>query len=164
VTGRPPRPLAIRLVEKTGAPDESGCWPWLGYRNADGYGVITVGGDDERVLRAHRVAYELLLGETIPDGLTIDHLCRNRGCVNPEHMEVVERGENVLRGEGPSARAARATHCIRGHEFTPENTYFRKSGKRECRACARARNGQSYLRHRDERLAAMRAWRERNIA
>jgi hypothetical protein len=80
------------------------------------------------------VAYELAIGP-IPEGLTIDHLCRNRGCVNPAHLEAVTNRTNLLRGDGIAALNARKTHCKRGHEFTPENTYVWREGTRACRAC-----------------------------
>lgn len=93
------------------------CWLWIGGLDAYGYGQF------DRHDKAHRVAYEMLVGP-IPEGLVIDHLCRVRRCVNPEHMEPVTHGENNLRGIGPAAVHAAQTHCIRGHEFTPENTYI----------------------------------------
>jgi hypothetical protein len=80
---------------------------------------------------AHRMAYELAR-DPIPAGLVIDHLCRNKRCVNPSHLEAVEQRVNLLRGETNSAK----THCINGHEFTPDNTYMWQ-GKRSCRACRR---------------------------
>lgn len=104
------------------------CWPWLGYCNPGGYGRF------ERA-QAHRVAWELLRAR-IPDGLVIDHVCRNRSCVNPAHMEIVSNRENVLRGVGLSAINRRKTHCDKGHEFTPENTRYVK-GVRDCRRCDR---------------------------
>lgn len=73
------------------------------------------------------------------EGKTIDHLCRNRGCVNPLHLQAVPMRENTLRGFGPSAENARKTHCKRGHEFTPENTYLH-DGRRICKQCNRDRN------------------------
>jgi hypothetical protein len=92
---------------------------------------------------AHRIAYELFIGP-IPNGLHIDHLCRNRGCVNPVHLEPVTQQENMLRGYAPSAVSHRANRCHRGHEFTPENTYIkhRPNGriKRDCKECARMRD------------------------
>jgi hypothetical protein len=107
------------------------CWPWLGGKDKDGYGKA--GGR-----LAHRIAYELECG-LIPPGLQIDHLCRNRACQNPAHMETVTSRVNTLRGISPSACAARRTSCIHGHVFDATNTYT-KSGKRkrECRECNRA--------------------------
>jgi hypothetical protein len=92
-----------------------------------------------RVRQAHRFAWELLRG-AIPDGLTLDHLCRNRRCVNPDHLEPVTAVENTMRGQAPHAINARKTHCLRGHAFDEENTYVRSDGARICRACVRARN------------------------
>lgn len=97
----------------------TGCWNWTGKIAHNGYGV---GRND---VRSHRFAYEMLVGP-IPEGLCIDHLCRNKACCNPEHLEVVTLGENVLRGNSIPARNARKTHCKHGHEFTPENTYIYK--------------------------------------
>lgn len=115
------------------------CWEWQAGKTSDGYGVFNVEIDGVWIaLRAHRVVYELFIGP-IPEGLDIDHLCRNRACSNPDHMEPVTRGENTLRSPlTPSANNARKTHCLNGHEFTPENT-FRQWGKggRGCRACKR---------------------------
>ena len=105
------------------------CWEWQGAL-AHGYGRIKNG---ETTLAVHRIIYEALIG-IIPSGLVLDHLCRNRKCVNPTHLELVSIGENVLRGIGISAMNAKKTHCIKGHEFTEDNIYS-KRGKRECRQC-----------------------------
>ena len=126
-----------RFFQKVGEEDENGCWPWLAAKKW-GYGCFALEGGKVQV-RAHRYAYEVLVGP-IPEGLTIDHLCRNRGCVNPSHMEPVTMGVNVLRGDGPSARNARVTHCPRGHPYDEENTYRRSDGGRDCRTCLRARD------------------------
>ena len=115
-------------------PDE--CWPWLGHRNASGYG--TWHPSPKVKLLAHRVAYEAIRGP-IPEGLVIDHLCRNRACCNPAHMEVVTIGENVMRGDTIPARHAARTHCVNGHEFTPDNLKKPRGRGRECRACDLAR-------------------------
>ena len=109
---------------------ESGCWLWLGKLNAGGYGCYGP-------RPAHRVAYEAIVGP-VGAGLDMDHLCRTRHCCHPLHVEPVTRRENLLRGETIAARNAAATHCPRGHEYTPENTYIRPSnGARKCRACQR---------------------------
>lgn len=107
------------------------CWNWTGGLTFYGYGRFNI---DNTRWPVHRLAYELLVGP-IPDGLVLDHLCRNRRCVNPEHLEPVTGRENTLRGVGPSAESARATHCPAGHEFTPENTK-RLPKQRRCRQCA----------------------------
>lgn len=118
--------------------DSSGdCWEWLADKT-NGYGRFVIG--NNKKVRAHRFAYERLVGE-IPEGLVIDHLCRNRACVNPKHMEVVTNRENILRGEGLTAINARKTHCNRGHKFTSENTRPNGvNGKgRKCRECANSK-------------------------
>lgn len=117
-------------VEKAG-PDE--CWGWTAATYHNGYGSFWNG---QRTMRAHRFAYERLVGP-IPEGLQIDHLCRNPACVNPGHLEPVTRRENILRGEGITAQQARKTHCVHGHPFDEENTYVHPRG-RTCRACNRA--------------------------
>lgn len=120
--------------------DKSGeCWIWTAGKNSAGYGQFSL---RRRTVYAHRYAYERLRGP-IPDGLELDHLCRVRACVNPAHLEPVTRRENQLRGESPIAQKARWTHCPRGHEFTPENTYYRPDGDgrhRLCKTCARIRD------------------------
>ena len=110
------------------------CWLWTaGIRN--GYGQFK----DGRMVNAHRWAYEFCVGP-VPDGLQLDHLCRVRRCVYPWHLEPVTPRTNVLRGAGPVAAEDRQTHCIRGHEFNEENTYYRRLRRgRDCRACHRAR-------------------------
>jgi HNH endonuclease len=118
--------------------DKSGeCWTWTGYVNQSGYGRFYLS-TEKRATMAHRFAYEQIVGP-IPEGLTLDHLCRNRGCVNPAHLEPVTNRENVLRGVGLPAVNAAKTACFRGHPFTPENTRImggkRTAGWRQCRAC-----------------------------
>jgi len=110
----------------------SGCWNWQANRNHKGYGQYKI---DGKTVKAHRFAFEVNRGK-IPDGLQLDHLCRNRACVNPEHMEIVTSRENTMRGFGFTSLLAKRTHCKNGHEFTPENTRMRKSA-RVCRICQR---------------------------
>lgn len=109
------------------------CWIWQGCINSIGYGQITIAG---QIYLAHRFVYEYLVG-LIPEGLTLDHLCRNTACVNPDHLEPVTYKENTLRGIGPTAINSKKTYCKHGHEFTVENTRMRKSGGRSCRTCER---------------------------
>jgi len=113
------------------------CWVWTAATAGKGYGKFWVAG---RLLHAHRFSYELLRAP-IPEGLTIDHLCRNKLCVNPAHMEVVTRGENSRRGGGGAAsgRHKRSLReCSNGHEYTLDNVYLNRRGHRECRTCRRA--------------------------
>jgi HNH endonuclease len=127
---RPRRPsVAERFWPRVDRRGPEECWPWLG-AVSHGYGVFPFSAE-QSAARAHRVAYELLIGE-IPDGLTIDHLCRNKLCQNPAHMEPVTGGENTRRAH------AAITHCPAGHPYDEANTY-RVNSTRYCRACGRAR-------------------------
>lgn len=110
------------------------CWLWTGSIHKDGYGE----GSPMRHKKymAHRLAYELYVGQ-IPDGLTIDHLCRNRRCVNPEHLRTLTIKENVLCGNGITAMNARKTHCPQGHPYEGDNLYTYPSGFRACLTCRR---------------------------
>ncbi|MFH9014005.1 HNH endonuclease signature motif containing protein [Streptomyces sp. NPDC017943] len=114
---------------------DDGCWFWTASKNTGGYGHFMYGGQRGN---AHRFAYEALVGP-IPEGLVLDHLCRVRHCVNPDHLEPVTMRVNSLRGEGPSAKNAVKTHCKQGHEFSASNTYVTPRGRRQCRTCQRSR-------------------------
>jgi len=109
-----------------------GCWHWIGDLQKNGYGRLGVG---RKHHLAHRISYRLFNGE-IPDGLEIDHLCRNRSCVNPDHLETVTRRVNQARGETLAANNNAKTHCPRGHEYAGYNLRVRR-GKRECRECGK---------------------------
>ena len=109
-----------------------GCWEWIGCLSQKGYGRFWVGGG--KTLDAHKIAYEKAFGP-VPMDMVIDHLCRNRSCVNPEHMEVVTNSENVLRGTGHTANNKRKTHCPNGHLYEGTNLYVTPEGYRGCRAC-----------------------------
>lgn len=124
----------VRFQSKVGA-GQNGCWPWLAAKSIGGYGVFNVGGGTRY---AHRISYVAHKGE-IPKGLDLDHLCRNRACVNPEHLEVVTRSQNLRRGTGTPAQRAAQTHCKRGHELNSENTWIHPKGYRYCRVCDKLR-------------------------
>lgn len=116
-----------------------GCWKWTGtVAGVPGYGRIIVG--DTRIY-AHRWAYEQFIG-LIPEELDLDHLCRNRLCVRPDHLEPVTRQVNLLRGITIPAANAAKTHCPQNHEYTPENTRVSKRNQRSCKTCARIRHQQ----------------------
>jgi hypothetical protein len=117
-----------------------GCWEWLRSKESGGYGNFGINGG---TVLCHRYFYEKLIGQ-IPTGLTLDHLCRNRICCNPLHLEPVSRGVNSLRGFGPLAINSRKTECKNGHSFDSKNTYFYKN-RRICKKC-------SYLRIKKRRL------------
>lgn len=114
----------------------NGCWRWTGSVNGS-YGTFYFHG---RTAYAHRVSYEMFVGP-IPEGLTIDHLCRYPLCVNPSHLEPVPMRENTLRGEGVTARNAKKTHCSNGHRLSGDNVAMLTGARkgRECRTCTRER-------------------------
>ena len=134
---RGPEGFWARVDQSAGS---DGCWPWLGPLNPKGYGRRFWQG---KMTLSHRVAY-LLSGKSIPDGFTIDHLCRNRACQNPLHLEAVPHRINLLRGHTIAARAAAAKFCPSGHQY--DETSVRPNGKRKCRICDRARNARAYTR------------------
>lgn len=115
------------------------CWVWLPTPNASGYGRIVLGArPNQRWVLAHRLSWFMARG-SLTDGLVLDHLCRVRRCVNPDHLEEVTLIENMFRGH--VGDLASMTHCARGHEFTPENTYRKPhASARNCRECRRDRD------------------------
>ena len=122
-----------RFWAKIDAWTTDGCWNWTACLT-NGYGHLWVAG---RTVRAHRFAYELLVGP-IPEGLVIDHLCRNHACVRPDHLEPVTQAVNVQRGIGPAATRAPKAECPQGHLYAGSNVYLYR-GKRNCRECRNAR-------------------------
>jgi hypothetical protein len=127
-----PGPLAPRLEAKIEFTDT--CWLWQGGQDGHGYGQTFVYG--RGLVGAHAAAYELLVGP-VPEGLELDHLCRTPLCVNPAHLEPVTHAENMRRA------GAAKTHCVHGHEYTPENTRIGGRGERKCLTCERTRNRRS---------------------
>lgn len=133
--GRPPRPAEERFWSKVDKDGPGGCWEWTAGKDWDGYGIFHE--SHRRSRRAHRYAYELLVGP-IPEGLTTDHLCRNRGCVNPTHLELVTPVENVMRGESDAAKNARKGTCKAGHPLSgPNLSIYARDGSRVCLECRR---------------------------
>lgn len=138
--------LPERFWSKVSPQPDAGCWLWVASTSSSGYGQFS--GEQRRRRLAHRVTYETLVGP-VPAGLELDHLCRVRRCCNPAHLEPVTRSENHRRGiadEVHRAQQLAKTHCPKGHQYTPENTYL-KAGARSCRRCA---------------VIANREWRARN--
>jgi hypothetical protein len=134
-------PLEKRLAMYAHRPDK--CWEWEGGTDPGGYGESSRLVDGRVVrFKTHRRAYELLVGP-IPEGLVIDHLCRNRRCMNPRHLEPVTHQINILRGYGPPADNARLTHCKRGHPLDGSNL-MKNPKARECRICRLARKRELY--------------------
>lgn len=124
------------------------CWVWTLFIDPGGYSRTKLNGKD---MTGHRASYMAFKGE-IPEGLHIDHLCRRRNCINPDHLEAVTPKENTLRGFNPAAINARKTVCNRGHLFTNENTYIDLQNKRSCRNCETIWSKQYLDRHKTKCL------------
>lgn len=152
-TGPKPRPLLNRFLDKVSPEPMSGCWLWTAHIRDDGYGDMGTGSltdGSRRTKQAHVVGYELFKGK-IPNGLQLDHLCRNTACCNPDHLEAVTPKINVSRSQSVTSINKRKTHCKWGHEFTVENTYKTTYGGRACRLCVLAYQARHY-RARNENV------------
>lgn len=145
-----------RFLVKVAINSETGCWEWVGGRATAGYGRLWMGTRKEgRQELAHRFSYEIWVAP-IPEGLHMDHLCRVRHCVNPEHLEVVTCRENVLRGNAPAASQARQTHCFNGHPLSGDNldkTGLNNHRRRWCKICISERKKRKRIRDREAREA-----------
>ena len=148
--------LAKIQVSETLSWNGTPCWIWTAGLDISGYGELWIGPGKSQEAKAHRVSREIFKG-AIPQGLECDHLCRNRSCVNPDHIEPVTRQVNFQRGDQSPLERGRAllqvrlkaiTHCPQGHEYTLANTHLKRGRARSCRQCAR-----DY---------AKRKWRERH--
>lgn len=133
-------PLIDRFVEKISEPDDAhnDCWIWKGSRTGSGYGQIWV---NRRMRTAHRVSHELFIGP-IPDGCAVDHLCRNRLCVRPDHLQALDHYTNW------SQWNLSKTHCRNGHLYSGDNLRFKPSGERRCRICHNAQERERQSRKR----------------
>lgn len=114
--------------------DRTECWNWERHISPEGYGRVYV---NKRMMLVHRYTYTIDKGP-IPEGLDIDHLCRNRACYNPNHLEAVTRSVNLSRSPLMGRAQSAKTHCPHGHEYSEENTTHR-NGRRHCRSCAKSR-------------------------
>ncbi len=136
--------ITDRFMAKVFPEPMSGCWLWVGAINWSGYGTYRLRGTHHN---AHRVAYLLFVG-SIPPSLEIDHKCRNRLCVNPDHLEAVTHAVNQRRGA-----YANKTHCKHGHAYTAENTYRKPNGKRNCRRCRTLAAARWYAKKKEKSFA-----------
>lgn len=126
---------------------KNGCWEWTGTISNKGYPAFMIFKPKRKNCYAHRLIWELTKGEKIPDGLEMDHLCKNTKCVRPSHMEPVTGKENNLRSNSPTSQNAKKLFCLRGHPFSKENTYIRPDNHgRQCIKCVSFRAKRSSIR------------------
>jgi hypothetical protein len=151
--------LRERLQHYSVPEPNTGCWLWTGSLYPAGYGQLGIG--KYRKVTAHRASYETFVGP-VPAGLQLDHLCRVRSCINPDHLQPVTLHENLLRGMGPTGTHARQTHCLRGHPLSGDNLYIwpGKDGghgrTRMCRTCHSQCEARRRARKREVSNASLR--------
>lgn len=148
-----PEKIKAQIARHISIDTVRGCWLWVGDSVKGGYGRTVV---DGRKWLAHRAAYTAYVG-SIPEGLTIDHLCVRPACCNPAHLEPVTMKENTMRGNSFSRINAEKTHCALGHPFEGENLYRYKDGRRECRTCMIVRQRAYYSANRERIIKRERA-------
>lgn len=131
---------------------ENGCWEWVGCITRTGYGLARPHGRKGGGTQAHRAVYQMMVGP-IPEGLVLHHVCRNRLCVRPDHLEAVTQHENLLMDGSTIASQVARTHCPQGHPYAGDNLIAR-DGRRHCRACRNASKRRWTARKREARDAA----------
>jgi len=147
--GRPPKPPFENFQKHIKINKNSGCWEWQGSKDKDGYGFF---GSLKWGKRAHRFSYLYFKGKLIPN-LTIDHLCKNKSCVNPQHLEQVTVKENLIRAENQQSTInTKKTHCKRGHLLKGYNLIIKCGYKRTCRTCS---NMTENIRRKEKRMEVM---------
>lgn len=146
------RPVEDRFMAFVMPEPNSGCWLWMGCLNTHGYAKFQVSGHG---IAGSRWAYQHFVG-LIPEGLQIDHKCRVRCCVNPDHLRPLTQKENILCGIGAAALNAQKTHCVNGHEFNKANTYLhvRLGTLRRCCRICQSENKRLRRKHRKMDLAS----------
>lgn len=143
-------PIEDRFWNKVIKFGNNGCWLWIAGKNNYGYGCISQSINGHKThYYAHRLAYTWLVGP-IDSALELDHLCRNRACVNPAHLEQVSAKTNILRGAGLAAINAKKTHCPHGHDISDRCNIYVYEGKRHCKACRRIESLARYYKNKPQ--------------
>lgn len=147
-----------RFFAKVKVNEKTNCWEWTASRTCTGYSRFHL---EKKWRAAHRVSYEWFIGE-IPADKEIDHLCRVRHCVNPEHLEAVSHRANTLRGETIPAKHVAKTHCPQGHIYDKANTYIDPKGRRNCRICSREKTNHWHINNKEKRQESRRNYWQDN--